>query len=335
MTSPLPPPPDGLDPELFAVLGANFMSAKLLAASVNLGIFEALGDGARTLDELAAATKLPHRSLRTVANGLAAIGVLELEGDRYKNAPPAQAFLAGKTSVDVRAGLKLYGQLIYPMWLQLEDVVRSGSPAKHAERSEAFAKLFSEGVEAWTAVGARALVREYDFSNHRRVLDVAGGTGSYLVPILTQHPHLRATLFDLPPTIAVARQRLASEPCRDRVELAEGDAFFDAIPSGHDVALVAGFIHLFDGAKAKLLFRRIREHVEPGAKLLVVEQWMDATHTRPVFGAMLAVTYLMLSGEGGTYSVDEAEPWLRESGWRFLEHKQLEGVTSVVVAEAV
>ncbi len=334
MSATLPDPPEHLDPDHFAEMGAAFMNAKLLCVAVELGIFEQLADGPRSLEELAGATGLPRRPLRVVVNGLAAMRVLEKDGERYANGEHAQAFLAGRTSVDVRAGLRLYNHLIYPMWMGFENTVRTGEPARHGKPSEQFARIFSDGVAAWTGPGARALPRRYDFGPHRKVLDVGGGTGSYLLPILARHPELRATLYDLPPTIAIARQRLAGHPATARIDLVEGDALFDALPEGHDVVLAAGFIHLFDPDKVQILLRRLREVVAAGARLLVVDQWMDGTHTAPLFGAMLAATYLMLAGDGDTYSVDEARPWLEAAGWRFVEHRALAGATSLVVAEA-
>src|SRR5277367_2046096 len=201
MSTPLPKPPDDLDPEHLAFVGAAFMSAKLLGVAVELGLFEQLADGPRTLDELAAATGLPRRALRVVASGLAANGILELSEGRFANGRHAQAFLAGRTSVDLRPGLKLYNHIVYPMWMGFEEAVRTGQPARPPQKSEAFGRIFSEGVDAWTGVGARALPDRYDFSAHRRILDVGGGTGSYLLPILDRHPEVRATLFDLPPSV--------------------------------------------------------------------------------------------------------------------------------------
>jgi SAM-dependent methyltransferase len=334
MRSALPPPPDDLDENLFGSMGAAFMNGRLLCVGAELGIFEKLGDGPLTLDELVTATGLPRRSLRVVANGLAAMDVLERQGDRYANSRQAQAFLAGRTSVDLRPGLKLYNHLIYPMWMQFEHTVRTGEPARHSGTSEAFGRIFSEGVEAWTAVGARALAAQYDFTPYRRILDVGGGTGSYLIPILQRYPELRATLYDLPPSVEAAKRRLAGEAVGDRIELVEGDALFDPMPEGHDLVLLAGFIHLFGPEKIKLVLGRIRAAVAAGAKLLIVDQWMNATHTRPVFGAMLAATYLLISGDGDTYSPEEAEPWLHDTGWRSIEHRPLSGVISVLVAEA-
>jgi len=335
MTTPLPPPPDDLDPDTLAELGAMFMNAKLLCVGSQIGVFEHLGDGPRTLEELGAVLSIPLRSLRVVLNGLAAMGVLEVREGSYSNGRAAQAFMAGKTSVDVRPGLRLFNQLMYPMWMGFENAVRTGQPARHGKPSEDFAKIFSEGIEAWTGPGARALPRSYDFSQHRRVLDVGGGTGSYLLPLLKMHPGLRGTIYELPPSADAARRRLETEPARDRIEIVEGDVLFDPLPRDHDVVLIAALIHLFDPDKVQMVFRRVRDAMVPGNKLLVIDQWMDTTHTKPAFGAMLAGTYLMLSGEGDTYSVAEARPWFEASGFRFLEHKPLAGVTSLVVAEAV
>lgn len=187
MGSKLPDPPAHLDPDYFAELGAQFMNARLLFVAVELGIFELLGDGPRDLEALAAATNVPRRPLRVVADGLVAMKLLDKEDGRYVNGEPAQAFLAGRTSVDLRGGLRLYGHLIYPMWMGFENTVRTGEPARHGKPSEQFARIFSEGVEAWTGPGARALPRAYDFAKHTRLLDVGGGTGSYLLPILAEN----------------------------------------------------------------------------------------------------------------------------------------------------
>src|SRR5262245_2719279 len=126
MASTPPEPPADLDPDLFASMGAAFMSAKLLCVAVDLGVFERLADGPRTLDELVADTGLPRRSLRVVLHGLAALEVLELRGDRFANGAAAQAFLTGRSPLDVRAGLRLYNHVIYPMWMQFENAVRTG-----------------------------------------------------------------------------------------------------------------------------------------------------------------------------------------------------------------
>jgi SAM-dependent methyltransferase len=323
-----------LDADGFGALGGAFMSAKLLCIASEIDLFGKLASGPLSLEELSGALNLPRRSVRVVANAMAALGVLVLEDGKYKNTSSSQEFLTGQSPLDVRAGLRLYNRIVYPMWMGIENAIRTGEPARHGQTNEEFARIFSEGVEAWTRPGAVALSERFDFSSVRRLLDVGGGTGSYLIPILERYPDMRATLYELPPSAAHARKRLGAHAIGPRVDIVEGDALFDPIPEGHDAVLMAGFIHLFNPEKVLMFLKRAREAVKPGTPLLVCDQWMNSTHTSPMFGAMLAGTYLMLSGEGDTYSVDEARPWFEQTGWQFVEHRQLTTLIGLVVVVA-
>jgi hypothetical protein len=66
-------------------------------------------------------------------------------------------------------------------------------------------RIFSEGVESVTAGAAQALAAIYDFARHQRVIDIGGGTGSFLIFILTRYPQLEGTLFELPSVTPLAR----------------------------------------------------------------------------------------------------------------------------------
>jgi hypothetical protein len=43
--------------------------------------------------------------------------------------------------------------------------------------------------------------------------------------------------------------------------------------------------------------------------------------------------FLVYGGEGGVCSEEEADAWLRDSGWRPLDHAPLGGPQSLIVAE--
>jgi hypothetical protein len=93
-------------------------------------------------------------------------------------------------------------------------VLAPGSCCSHRqfERfSDGQQQIFFAGVEAFSAGAASALVANYDFDRNRRVLDVGGGTGSFLIAILRRFPALQGTLFELPGTCTVARRRLNGE----------------------------------------------------------------------------------------------------------------------------
>jgi hypothetical protein len=312
------------------------MGAKHLLVANELGLFQHLAGGPLTLDQLAASGGLPRRTVRILADALVALGVLERPEGRYRNGPVAGSFLSGSGPADLRPFLRTANRVSYPAWAGLEEAIRAGqAPTRWGRLSEEDQAIFSAGIEAFTAGPAAALPTCYDFGRHRRVLDVGGGTGSFLIAILDRYPALRGTLFELPTTVPVASRRLAGEGCAERITVVAGDAFTDALPPGHDVVLLANVSHLFTPEHNVELLSRIRRSVSAGARLLWVGPWTDAGHTHPLEAALLAGEFLIMGGEGDVYSAEEGIAWLGATGWRFVGHKPLAGPESVIIAEAV
>lgn len=323
-------------PEPIFQLATGFMAAKHLFIANEVRLFEKLSDGPATLDELTQRTGVPRRTLRIVADAMTALGLVERNRDRYQNTPLAAAYLSRQPVTDLRPFLRVWNQLSYPRWTRLEDAVRQGKGVFGTlQFSAEEQKIFSEGVEAFTAATAEALAIKYDFSRHRRILDLGGGTGSFLKALLEKHPGLECTLYEIPAAAAVARQRLAETPFAEKIRTVEGDFFRDAVPDGYDAFLIANVVHVFAPERNLELLRRIRARAPQGARLLIVDFWTNAIHTEPVFAALMAGEFLVMTGEGDVYSVDEARDWFRQTGWQFVEHKPLAGPQSLVVAETV
>jgi hypothetical protein len=232
--------------------------------------------------------------------------------------------------------LRFFDQISYPTWQKLADAVRTGNgQAQFGKFDKRQQEIFSVGVESFSGPGAAALATHYDFGRHRKVLDVAGGTGSFLVAVLKRHANLRGTLFELPGPCAVARQKVANLPEGSRIDIVEGDVFKDALPADHDALIVANTAHVFSVPHNIELMRKMRTGVQPGARLLLVDLWTDPSHTQPGPAALLSGEFLVISGEGQAYSEQEADTWLGQTGWKKIEKMPLAGPTSLIVAEAV
>jgi SAM-dependent methyltransferase len=321
-------------PEPLFDIATGFMAAKHLFVANEVGLFEQLAAGPATLDELAQRTGIATERVRILADAMCALGLVERQGDRYQNGPVAAAFLTGAGPADLRPFLRFWNHLSYPMWTKFEDAVRTGQGQGTMELSGDLQRIFSEGVEAIQAIPSQALPGAYDFGLHRRVLDLGGGTGSWLLALLQRYPSLEGTLFDLPNAATIARQRLAAAAPGQRAQVVPGDFFEDPIPGGHDVVLIANVIHLFSRGRNLELLRRTRAHVPAGARLLLADFWTDPTHTQPLFAALMAGEFLVITGEGAVYSEEDVRDWLGETGWRLLERRPLAGPASLIVAEA-
>ena len=324
-------------PEPIMKIAMGFMAAKYLFAATEIGVFDVLARGPASLGELATSTGIPSRTLGIVAAAMVSLGLLEQDGSRYRNSETAEAFLADIPGrLDLRPILRYFDEIVYPRWEKFAEAIRTdqGQPqfSKFTTHQQ---QMFSAAVEVFSAPGAVALAGSYDFRRHHRLLDIAGGTGSFLIAVLQHHDALKGTLFELPGACAVARQRLANEPERSRIDVVEGDVFKDPLPGDHDVVLIANVVHVFSAAHNIELMRKIRAHVMPGTRLLLVDLWTDHSHSQPSAAALMSGQFLLTSGEGQVYSEQEADEWLAQTRWKKLERKTLPGPASCIIAEAI
>ena len=335
-THPAPAPTEAgvVSPEPIMRVASGFMAAKLLFAASELGLFEALGESPATLDALAARTGLTRRAARISADAMVALGLLERDGDRYRNGPAAARYLAGRTPADLRPFLTFWDKISYPNWEALTEALGSGPPREVFDLDDTQQQIVSAGIEAILTGPAHALAEAAHLSGRRRLLDVGGGTGSWSIAAVRRHPDLEATVFELPVTAEIARRRVREVGVADRVAVVEGDAFTDALPEGHDAFLLANLVHYWAPEANVTLLQRVRAAASAGGRLLLADFWTDPTHTQPVQAALMAGEFAVHVREGDVYSVEEVQDWLPEAGWRFVEHAPLAGPQSVIVAEA-
>ena len=340
-TTPVTPP--SVTPDAIFQLATGYMASKMLFAAGDIDLFAHLANGPLSSDALAARMKLPERGVRIVADAMVALSLLTLDagpasaeasaGRRYRNSDVAQTFLSGKTPADMRPLLKFWDRLSYPAWQGLTDAVRRGGNDTAAlfTLSNEESAIFSAGVEAATAGGAMALAESYDFSRHARVLDIGGGTGSFLKFVQRRHPHIKGTLLEMPTTAAYARSRFTPDEAKS-IAVVEGDILADAMPPGHDAMILAHILHGFNEAQNAGLLQRASAAAPAGGRLLIVDFFLDPTRTSPVMPALMSGEFLVQT-MGRSYSAAEVSGWLNETGWRYLEHRPLAGPVSLVIGE--
>src|SRR5215467_362115 len=110
----------------------------------------------------------------------------------------------------------------------------------------------------------------YDFSNVRTVVDLGGGEGGLLLHLLREQEHLCAVLFDLPDVVANADVRFEAAGFTNRCKIVAG-SFFDSVPAGGDVYILANVINNFNDDGARKMLANCRATMNPAARLLIVD----------------------------------------------------------------
>ncbi|MFQ1702650.1 methyltransferase [Loktanella agnita] len=314
----------------------SHMTGKYVFVASEMGLFAAIGLGAANLNRLAQDMQVPVRTLRIIADALVSAGFLEKDQNTYRNTDVTSAFLSGQSGPDFRPVMRLWDKYIYPQWATLEPALRDGKQTLGWEQfTQEQHDVFNEGVAVFTASSAQALPHIYDFSQHRRVLDLGGGMGLFLMAAAASHPDLTGTLFEMPQAAALARPRIIKAGLQDRLDVVEGDLLMDTLPSDYDGIIVANVLHLFSESTNLSILHRLRDGAAKGTRLLLIDFWTDPSQTNPPLAALMAGTFHMQTGEGDVYSSDTVARWLEDTGWAMQSHAPLAGAASLIVAQTL
>jgi orsellinic acid C2-O-methyltransferase len=257
-------------------------AARLVHTAVELGIADHLADGPRGVDFLAAQTGAHAPSLARLLRALTAIGVLHESEERLYSLTPIGVTLRTNVPGSMRAWVLLaFSDDQGRAWEALSHAVRTGELAfRHifgtdiwthlAQRPEA-ARLFDEAMQSLTQGANGRLIANYPFEKFGWIVDVGGGNGSLLLPVLERHPAMRATIFDLPHVADAARSRIAAAGLSDRCEAVGGDVFV-AVPAGADAYVLKGVIHDWEDKEAIAILRTCRAAMSDRSMLILIER---------------------------------------------------------------
>ena len=126
---------------------------------------------------------------------------------------------------------------------------------------------------------------------------------------------MKATLFDKPEVVEIARQRLGQAGVLDRVTLAGGDFYRDELPSGHDLAFVSAIIHQNSPEQNLGFYGKICHSLVPGGRIIIRDHIMEPDRIRPKEGAIFAVNMLLGTSGGNAYTYDEIKSSLSRAGF--------------------
>jgi len=311
---------------LLEQIGASWMT-QAISVAAELRLPDLLATGPCTVDALARETQCDPAALHRLLRALTSLELFVEQDDGAFALAPAGAWLCADSPRSVRSWAIWCRKYHWPVWANLLDSVRSGLSARelatgrrgyaHIEADPEGAAIFNGAMVEITRLIASELARMVDFSAVRRVVDIGGGYGELLTVILSAHPHLHGTLFDLPHAMSGAAALAGQAGVSDRCELASG-SFFEAIPAGADIYLLKSILHNWDDTQCGVILQHCRRAMPDGARLIVVERVMPRRLSASAVDRAVARSDLnMLVGLAGRErTMDELASLLANAGLR-------------------
>lgn len=277
-------PHDDADADAAALLelGEAMVPSRALQVVATIGLADLFEDAPRSAHDLAAETSTDPHVLTSILRLLGGHGVFAETADGRFGLTARGALLRSDHPRSMRPVLSVC-DFTFPVLAHLDHSLRAGEPAfltayglplfeyyrAHPDRGAIFDAAMSEISRAESA----AILRSYDFSAYRRIVDVGGGEGVLLTAALSASPTSAGVLFDQPHVTARAEQAVAEAGLDGRLTIVSGD-FFESVPPDGDLYVLKSVIHDWGDDQAVEILRNCRRAISPTGRLVLFEHML-------------------------------------------------------------
>ena len=319
--------------ELFDLL-AGFVYTQVLLACVRLKVFELLSQGPLPTAQLAERLGLGSEGVERLVAAAVSLELLERRSGGRVALGRLGAPIAGNSAITamVEHHATLYQDLADPVAL----LKREGRPAMAGywpyeamasasagaagaatspatlspERVAEYSKLMSASQPLVT----QEVIAAYRFKQHRVLLDVGGGEGSFLAAVAKVAPALKLMLFDLPAVAERAKTHLASLGLGERASTYGGDFFNDELPRGADVISLVRVAFDHPDERVLRLLKAARRALPDNGTLLLAEPMAGVAGVEAMGDAYFGF-YLLAMGRGRPRTAAHLSGLLQQAGF--------------------
>ena len=290
----------------------------LLGVALQEGLLEAISGVRLRPDKISDDLGLDARAVYTVLAALSEYGLVEEDETGFGLPEAHRRALLDQDHPEYAGGLLLNRLDVMRGWSRLPEVLESGMPAE--DRTEpgfageaAFIKALRYSVQDSADPVSQAVMAR--LSKGASILDVGGGPGTNAEAFVRDGA--RVTVFDRPEVITLMEPLLSAAG----IDIEAGD-MNQRLPVGpFDGIYFGNTSHMYSPEANKKLFARMRRSLRPGGLLVLREFVRGASEG----AARFAVNMLVLTKGGGTYTTQEYEEWLHETGFEAVEVERIRG----------
>lgn len=268
-----------------------------------------------TIPELAKRVRVSQRGLAILCRNLASVGLLVKSQSGYRLTPFSKRYLQ-ESSPDFRGDYLVLMQRQWSEWSQLTEVIRVGQPLDSQEpETMEYRRSFSWAMHHRSIQPAGEVAQQISLKAHRTLLDLGGGPGTYALAFLAQNPTLHATVMDRSAALDVARMLAEQSSSGNRLTYQAGDFLTAPISGTYDVVWYSNVLHIYSPADNLRIFKKIKRILNPGGRLLIQDTFLqDSNELQPLEANLFAVSMLLYTQRGTTYSVRDVREWLQRAG---------------------
>lgn len=329
-------------------IGSLFWQSRTLYVATKLGLADALGDGQKSTQQLAAELHLHEEHLYRLLRMLGSMGIFEETSPRVFRNSVTSTFLREDNRQNVRAMILMHNspEMTLPWMESLEESMRDGAVPfarvhgvdlfTYMDQNKGFDLLFSQAMDAVENLTGNLYLEDFNWGAFERLIDVGGSKGSKSMAILKAFPELRSVVFDRPQIIAAAstywNDKVPAELLA-RVDFQPGDMFesLPAATSDNDLYLFFAIFHgLSDEESAKLLANLRSAIGAMNPYLLIADTVAEEMHLNPTVAAF--DMQMLIGTRGRERTAGEWRSLLAGSGFEIVDIIDVRTFVKFIVA---
>ena len=353
-------PLNNISPSPIMQMATGFWVSKTLMTAVELDVFTKISahqnhndSKSMTLGEFQNIMGIEEsRPAEAFTSALVSLGLLKVNknnnGEKtFANSEGSSMFLDKSKPTYIGDVISMFDDRLYKRWDKLSEALKTNKPIdeKQGEDIESiFEKAKSnqevEQVQKFThamhgiSIGpAMALAKNVDFSNHKKMMDIGGGSGVYAIQVVANSPNnMSAVVLDSKPVCQVADGYIQQYNLQDKVQTMTFDFFKDQLPNDCDVAFLSHVIHIFDKDKNITLLKKIYDSLPNENGIIIISEWLlNDEKTGPISSALMGLTMIIENSTGRGYSYTEISQMLIEAGFKNIEKRPLIEPAEIVI----
>ena len=294
-------------------ISTGFMNSMALYCVTKLRIADALMDGPKSTEELAAATGVKTDHLFRILRSLESVGIFKRAQDLWANNNHSLWLRPSNEPCSLYSIITVFGHESYLAHTKMLDAMQQGEEKlafelywgtdiwDYFDKNEQVGAQFNDAMVQFSKLNAPSILDDFDWSrfSHATVIDVGGGTGGLLAALLKRHPNMKGILFDRQSAITDAEELWKTQyplGMVERTEFAVGD-FLESVPPA-DVYLMKHILHDWCDSKCIQILKSTKASMAsvPSAKLLIIEQVMPEKQPVGPMAAALDLEMMMVVG---------------------------------------
>jgi 2-polyprenyl-3-methyl-5-hydroxy-6-metoxy-1,4-benzoquinol methylase len=301
----------------------GYWKAQALFVASELDMFTLIGERGKSYKTITKKLGTDLRATEMLLNALVSLKLLNKTKEIYSNTAVSKRCLS-KNGPAYQGDRIQHFHNMWDYWSGLGTAIKTGKPTAYYNAKKGVDKQrlreFISAMHNTATVQADQLYTKLQVKKYSRLLDLAGGQGSYSVKFAAKNRNLKAVVFDLPDVIKLTKEHIKESGMTGQITAKAGNCLEDSLGKGlYDIVLVSHLLHAYDVSENQKILKKCWDSLIKDGIVVIQEFILNPSKTMPPFGTLFSLNMLMGTQGGSSYSAVEIKGWLKKAGFKNLK----------------